>query len=132
MRDICHNFLQDFGEPIGGPEQVVEVDESKFFHRKYHRGQYREGHWVLGGVERGSGRCFMVVVEDRREVTLVPLLLQFIHPGSIVITDEWASYRRLYDRHLTVNHRIGFVSPDDPAVHKNTIEGMWALLYKNA
>ena len=62
------NFCQDVGEwylinnpsEIGGISAngeplVVEVDESKFFHRKYHRGQWVPGHWVFGGVERAGG-----------------------------------------------------------------------------
>jgi hypothetical protein len=31
---------------------IVEVDESKFGKRKYHRGHRVEGVWVIGGVER--------------------------------------------------------------------------------
>ncbi|CAH1104427.1 unnamed protein product [Psylliodes chrysocephalus] len=34
-----------------GTAKIVEIDESKYFHRKYHRGQWREGHWVFGGIE---------------------------------------------------------------------------------
>ena len=51
-----------------GTSVVVEIDETKFFHRKYHRGQWRPGHWVFGGIERGSGKCFLVEVPDRRAV----------------------------------------------------------------
>lgn len=54
--------------------KVVEIDESKFFHRKYHRGQWRQGHWVFGGVERESGRCFMEVVLNMTADTLTPLI----------------------------------------------------------
>ncbi|KAK9754939.1 hypothetical protein QE152_g903 [Popillia japonica] len=51
--------------------KVVEIDESKFFHRKYHRGQWRESHWVFGGIERGSGKCFLVELADRAAETLL-------------------------------------------------------------
>lgn len=44
---------------------TVEIDESKFGKRKYHRGHAVDGTWVFGGYERGSGRVFMVPVEDR-------------------------------------------------------------------
>ena len=44
MDDASHtlvnwgNFFQD----------VCEIDEFKFFHRKYQRGQWRPVHWVFG------------------------------------------------------------------------------------
>ena len=40
----------------------VEIDETKYFHKKYHRGRYRDGQWVFGGVARESGNCFFVAV----------------------------------------------------------------------
>ena len=49
---------------------VVEVDEAKFGKRKYNRGRWREGHWVLGGVERGTDNVFMEVVPTRDAATL--------------------------------------------------------------
>jgi len=53
------------GEPI-----KAEIDQSKFLHRKYHRGQRRQGHWVFGGIERWSGKCFLVEVDDYSATTL--------------------------------------------------------------
>jgi len=38
--------IDDQGQPI-----IVEIDETKYFHRKYHRMQWRKGHWVFGGIE---------------------------------------------------------------------------------
>ena len=46
---------------IGGPgvEIEIDIDESKFGRRKYNRGRVVDGHWVLGGMERISGKCFL-------------------------------------------------------------------------
>lgn len=37
---------------VGGVGVTVEIDESKYGKRKYHRGHRIEGNWVFGGVER--------------------------------------------------------------------------------
>ena len=60
---------------IGGPGVEVEIDESKFGRRKYNRGQ---GHWVFGGIERVSGKAFLVEVAQRDAATLIPLIQQYI------------------------------------------------------
>ena len=47
---------------IGGFGKIVEIDESKFVKRKYDRGKarvYEESLWVLGGICRETGECFM-------------------------------------------------------------------------
>lgn len=64
-REICVEILGKNSEKIGGPGEVVEIDESKFGKRKYHRGKQVEGVWVFGGIERSSKRCFMQYVTDR-------------------------------------------------------------------
>ena len=93
------------GERIGGVGKVVELDESKFGRRKYHRGHHVEGQWVFGGVERGTGRCFLVPVKERNAETLLRLIRIWIHPGTTVMTDCWAAYNDISKgeafRHLT-------------------------------
>ena len=64
-RKVCLTILEEESQPIGGEGKIVEIDESKFGKRKYHRGRRVEGVWVFGGIERGSKKCFMVSVEDR-------------------------------------------------------------------
>jgi len=39
---------------IGGEGKVVQIDESLFGKRKYHRGHHVEGQWVFGGIEEDS------------------------------------------------------------------------------
>jgi hypothetical protein len=63
FREGCEGYLINYPVVMGGLDEdgnskVVEIDESKFFHRKYHRGQCREGQWVFGRIERDTGKCF--------------------------------------------------------------------------
>ena len=58
-RYVCEVDLETNPSVIGGINAYgtpidVEIDESKFFHRKHHCGQWRPGHWVFSGIERES------------------------------------------------------------------------------
>ena len=44
------------------------------------------------GIERRSGKCFIVVVPDRREITLRAATERWVLPGTHLISDGWASY----------------------------------------
>jgi hypothetical protein len=59
-------FMAGCSEKLGGPNKILEIDESKFGRPKYHRGHHVKGQWVFGGVERESGRTFLVPVPDNR------------------------------------------------------------------
>ena len=137
LREVCFVWIDTHPEALGGIDpatgapRIVEIDESCFFHRKYHRGQMRENCWVFGGVERGTGRCFLQIVARRDAATLIPLIQQWILPRTIIVSDQWASYAGLPNlqqmyQHLTVNHFIEFVNHNDPRAHTQTIEGLWA------
>ena len=127
IRDVCCQYLLDHLIRMGGPGSTVEIDESKFMHRKYHRGRYQEGHWVLGMIERGTNVCMMVAVEDRSAATLLQIIAQHVLPGTRILTDGWRAYNQLPPPHDVVNHRLNFVDPNDPTLHTNTVEGSWAL-----
>lgn len=119
------------GFDANGEPTIVEVDESKYFHRKYHRGALRQGHWVVGGIERDSGKCFLVEVQDRTAATLENIIIQHVLPGTHIITDGWAGYRNLDQwangifLHSVVVHERNFVDPDDPTIHTQNIENLW-------
>ncbi|KAM7284651.1 hypothetical protein ISCGN_001745 [Ixodes scapularis] len=133
-REVVVNAVFTHSEMIGGEGVTVELDESMFMRRKYHRGYLSPGQWVFGGVERGSGCCFLVPVETRDAKTLLGLIAKWVRPGTRIITDCWAGYRKLADdarfTHLTVNHKLHFVDPNTGA-HTNTVEGTWAH-FKNS
>ena len=59
-REVCTEILITDSEQIGGPNTIVEIDESKFGKRKYNRGKRVDGIWVFGGIERNTGRFFFL------------------------------------------------------------------------
>lgn len=116
---------------IGGPGIIVEIDESKFGKRKYHRGHSVEGVWVLGMVERTPERkVVFIAIEKRDKNTLHKLINKHVIKGSLVYTDGWRGYYGLDEygyKHFSVNHSLNFVDPVS-GVHTNTIEGNWSPL----
>jgi len=118
-REVCLDAYMNHSSKLGGPDRTVEIDESKFGRRKYHRGHRVDGCWVFGGVEKESGRVFMEVVENRKAETLIPLLEKWVEKGTTVISDCWKAYEGF--EHLKVNHSLNFKDPETGA-HTNSIE----------
>lgn len=128
-RDLVSGSMESSDTMIGGTDIVIELDESKFAKRKFHRGHHVEGCWVVGGVERTpERRMFVEVVADRSRQTLFEVISRHVRPGSVVCTDMWRGYIGLDEainvQHNTVNHSENFVDPDT-GTHTNTIEGTW-------
>ena len=72
----------------------------------------------------------MVVVPDRTKNTLLPIIQQYIRPGTTIMSDEWAAYHDTGTiaggyTHCTVNHSQNFVDPITGA-HTQAIEGHWS------
>ena len=133
IRDLCETTIENNPQELGGFNEngdpiEVEIDESKFFHRKYHRGQWREGHWVFEAVERRTRRCFLVEVPDRTAATLEPIIRRWILPGTHIISDGWAAYANIENitngiyTHSVIVHERNFVDPIEPGVHTQLIE----------
>ena len=126
----CKIFFPTLATP---PSIAAKHAGELFFKRKANLGIYRDGHgWVFGGVERNTGRCFLVDVARQDRWTLEPLIRQYIAPGTRILSDEWASYAQIDQipgqnySHAAVNHSQNFVDPHDPTVHTQTVEGMWS------
>jgi transposase-like protein len=129
-RGVCLRGLLDESCVIGGENQIVEIDESKFGKRRFHRGKWVEGVWVFVGVQRGSRKSFFRVVPSRNKDTLLAIIKESILPGTTIISDCWKSYDCLKDEgyvHLTVNHSITFKDKTTGA-HTNSCKGTWSAI----
>ena len=146
---------------IGGPGIVVEIDETivSRFKKGNEQSRPRKSMWVFGGTERhGNGRFIVPLLKTRKDISgkayieellrtkevLLPLIQQYIAPGSIIMTDKWKSYisipkyplcdpdderkacpDHLKYKHYDVNHGKEYVRKDEPYIHINTVERMW-------
>jgi transposase-like protein len=127
QRETMLVCMEDCSEKIGGRNKTIEIDESKFGRRKYGRGHPVKEQWVFGGVERESGKTFLVPVPDKTAETLMAVIDAWIEPGTTVISDCWGAYRDLDAQgytHYTLNHSIGIVHQRTGA-HTNNIESTW-------
>lgn len=103
FREVCLFFVERQKQLIGGPGQIVEVDEAKIGKRKYNRGRIVEGQWVFGGIQRSDPRkCFLVAVGDRSRETLMHHIRDNIAPGSHVMSDCWRAYDNLPNEGKTI------------------------------
>jgi len=118
------------GVKIGGPGKVVEVDEMQYKRKKHGVGRKTSTSdvWVMGGVERGSQRIFLVIVKDRTKQTLQSVIERYVKKGTTVITDAHVSYTGLSEKgytHKVVNHKYHFVKPTDVLTHTQSQESIW-------
>ena len=121
---------------LGGPGNIVEIDESAFSRKaKFHRGSalHKKTLWVFGAVAQ-DGMGFMQVVPNRTRATLEPIISDIISAGSVIHSDCWKAYNNIAVipnknyTHRTVNHsdkRNPFKNPVT-GVHTNRIEGYWS------
>ena len=104
-------------------EGPVELDESYFGgQRKGRRGRGVAGKVVVVGILKRNGRVYIVVVDNAKSETLLPVIKKKIMPDSIVYTDSPSSYDQLDVSgfiHYRINHSKEFA---DRQNHINGIE----------
>ena len=79
-------------------------------------------------IDPAIQESFLVLVDRRDADTLLPILQQYVLPGTTVVSDLWRAYNTVNTlgyQHLTVNHSVNFV---DPVTHATTnhVESMWS------
>lgn len=135
-RQVITHIEINAPDRIGGENTVVEIDECLLVKRKYRRGRILRGQkWVIGGVVRGDvSQYFVEFVPHRSRRILLEVIRRRVLPGTVIITDEFASYRGLERflpesryRHLTVNHSMFFIDPTTGA-NTQSIECFWSIV----
>ena len=83
----------------------------------------------VGGIDERTGDVFFQQVESRDQDTLASILVERIHPESIVVTDLWKGYNKVDEIfwHATVNHSKNFVDPET-GHYTQTIEAIWSCI----
>src|SRR4051794_11971443 len=91
---MCHQIRQymaalDGDAPVGGPGEVVEIDETYVGGASGKgRGNYRDGKTLVMGFLERTGDLMTKVIPDNRKTTLLPEINRNVIPGSTVHTDE--------------------------------------------
>lgn len=103
IRELLERFLEDHPTELGddppeiggfdsqtGEPKVVEIDITTFF--KSNKKKNMKGHCVLGGIERGSGKCFLVPLEHQNKDALEAAIVRWILPGMVLNNNScWLS-----------------------------------------
>ena len=100
-REVCFLDIKSRIKKIGGYGKHVEIDESVFGKRKYNKGRFRDGQWVIGGIERESGECFFETIERRDSKSLLEVIKRNVELHTTIITDEWKGYKGLENQTLS-------------------------------
>ena len=80
----------------------------------------------------------MFHVPDRKESTLIPIIIQNVAEGTTIMSDKFSSYVNLKTNqskieqygldHFWTNHSVNFVDKYQPDIHTNSIERQWRRL----
>jgi len=140
FREVASNFIAAYLPIINLPGPIHEIDEMDLgAKRKGGRGRYPVRAKIVFGIYcRSSKKVILYHIDNRERDTLLPLILTNIAVGSVIISDQFASYYNTRSnrshleahgyQHYVVNHSERFVDPYLDFVHTNNIERTWRSL----
>jgi len=117
---------------LGGKNEAVEVDETyvggKAKNRAYRTPAPKKA--VVSLIER-DGRVASFHVANVTATTLKPIIIQHVHAGSSLMTDEAPVYKGIgksFSAHHSVNHSADEYVRLGGFVHTNTAENFFSVL----
>ncbi|KAG0421705.1 hypothetical protein DMUE_6269, partial [Dictyocoela muelleri] len=127
-REYYDSFPQLFSA-----DDVFEIDETHIFTRKNNQGRILKGqkYWVIGIISRSTKKIRLIVTTSRSHIIINNFITKYIPVNSIIMTDGWPGYNKLNSLgyyHQVVNHRRGFINPENTYIHTNNIERLWRSL----
>lgn len=156
LREVCEIAEAHDRMQIGGDNDVVEMDETHLYTRKYHRGRIlRSQLWAFGCISRLTKKLHIEVIPNKTRAILDPIIAANVRPNSYLMSDMHRAYVGVHLRlnmrgHSSVNHSVEYVNGtvDIPVnvalgvqvpntqnvsvkVHTNTIERQWLELKRH-
>jgi transposase-like protein len=131
--------MQESGGKLGGVGSTVEVDEtsiggaarwmskSRYAKAVKGAGRFQSGKAIVMAMLERGGRVKARVVKGVSRHDLLPHIIEHVHRGSEIHTDENRAYDGLVSpfEHRVVNHAETYVND---TVHTNSVENFWSLL----
>lgn len=135
LQTLFYNFETTYSFKLGGPDDIVEVDETCFGRRKYNLGRSIPQIWIWGAISRNTNRFIMRNIPSKRKEVLKPLIENHINHGTTVFSDQFATYLSIFREnmeynHEYVNHKYNFLNPSDKTIHTQCIESLWSRFKK--
>jgi transposase-like protein len=131
IREAMRELHPSENDPLGGKDQVVEVDETYVGGKaRNQKGKVPPKEAVVALVEP-EGRVSSHHVPEVTAKTLRPILVSHIDRKSYLMTDESLVYPtvgREFSGHGTVNHSIEEYVRTGGFHHTNTVESYFAIL----
>ena len=95
MRDVCADHFANNPVTVGGPDHIVQLNEfdslmSAKWKKKKKKMKNEDGNvgpterWVFVGVDLTTNIGFLSFVPNRSPDTLIPIIQQFILPGTTI------------------------------------------------
>ena len=104
LRDICFDHLANNPITIGGPDHVVQINEfDSLMSEKRKKTTTNEGgvvpieRWVFAGIDTTTNIGFLSFVPDKSAATLIPLIQQFVLPGTTIHSDQQLTHLNIGD-----------------------------------
>jgi transposase-like protein len=133
---LCHRIREAMTPktigPIGGPNSVIEIDETVFGGKAKNRAYKPEPkkHTVLTLVDRdGDSHSFHIA--NVKAKTLRETIVKVASRKSYLATDELASYEKIgkeFSGHGSVNHSANEYARLGSFIHVNTAECRFSLM----